>query len=102
MLRVMLGPLLGILIALAFVGGIVWVLVYAVRKGREQVTAPGTAHPELAKLLGTPPDRPLYGKHDLVMGDRTVSIHLVAGGKNTPPMLRVVLPIDIHTVGAKA
>ncbi len=103
MLRVMpLGPLLGILFALAFVGGIVWVLVYAVRKGREQVTAPGTAHPELAKLLGTPPDRPLYGKHDVVMGDRTVSIHLVAGGKNTPPMLRVVLPIDIHTVGAKA
>lgn len=94
-----LNAFIGMLVATLFVGGIIWLVVRVVRKGREQVATAGGVSAELAKLVGNA--QGLYQPSEAVIGNRTVRIQLLPGGKNSPPTLRVALPIDVRTVGAK-
>lgn len=94
-----LNAFIGMLVVLLFFGGMIWLVVRVIRKGREQVAAAGNVNAELAKLVGNA--QGLYQPNQAVIGNRTVSIQLLPGGKNSPPTLRVALPIDVRTVGAR-
>ena len=82
-----LNAFIGMLVVLLFFGGMIWLVVRVVRKGREQVAAAGNVNAELAKLVGNA--QGLYQPNQAVIGNRTVSIQLLPGGKNSPPTLRV-------------
>jgi len=95
------GAIFGVFLAVLFTGGIVALVIYARRQNKRSFGVAGPVNEQLTALFGEPTRYGAYGARDLKVGERTAKIVLIPGGKNSPPTLRVILPVEIRTAGAK-
>lgn len=95
------GAIFGVLLAVLFTGGIVALVIYARRQNKRSFGVAGPVNEQLTQLFGEPTRFGVYGARELQVGQHAAKLVFVPGGKNSPPTLRVILPIEIRTAGAK-
>ena len=85
------------------VGGIIWFVMWIVGLTKKKAPqTPGGLYQDLGRALGVANPSAMYVPQEIVIGERRVKVQLFGGGKNSPPMLRVMLPIDPPVSGAGA
>lgn len=88
------------LIMLGVVGGLIAFIRWVVKQSKKSVVS-GPLNDELTKLFGEPSKWGIYGAREILHGGIKGSVVLVPGGKNSPPTLRLDLPIEVRVAGAK-
>ncbi|MFO0591651.1 MAG: hypothetical protein U0441_29160 [Polyangiaceae bacterium] len=86
-----------------FVGAIIWFVMWIAGLTKKKPSQGAfAAYDEVGRAFGLPTTAALYTPQEITVGERRVKVQMFGGGKNGPPMLRVMLPVDPLVSGAAA